>query len=96
MKWIKGYQDKHSNPVFKHCKNPDKWEIKDSRFIMFRYGKGGSIDIKIRENNSDFRNLLINDSDVKKYLSKKNIENLFDISNHTKNIKYIFDRVFKN
>ena len=38
MKWIKGYQDKHSNPVFKHCKNPDRWEVKDSRFIMFRYG----------------------------------------------------------
>ena len=34
MKWIKGYQDKHSNPVFKHAKNPDKWEVKDSRFIM--------------------------------------------------------------
>ena len=45
--WIKGYEDKHSNPVFKHCKNPDKWEVKDSRFIMFRYGKGGAIDIKI-------------------------------------------------
>ena len=55
MKWIRGYEDKHSNPVFKHCKNPDKWEVKDSRFIMFRYGKGGSIDIKIRENNSDFK-----------------------------------------
>ena len=34
--WIKGYEDVHSNPVFKHCKNPDKWEVKDSRFIMFR------------------------------------------------------------
>ena len=45
INWIKGYQDKHSNPVFKHCKNPDKWEVKDSRFIMFRYGKGGAIDI---------------------------------------------------
>ena len=55
FQWINGYQDKHSNPVFKHCKNPDKWEIKDSRFIMFRYGEGGAIDIKIRENNSDFK-----------------------------------------
>ena len=53
--WIKGYEDKHSNPVFKHAKNPDQWEIKDSRFIMFRYGEGGAIDIKIRENNSDFK-----------------------------------------
>ena len=49
IKWIKGYEDKHSNPVFKHCKNPDKWEVNDSRFIMFRYGKGGAIDIRIME-----------------------------------------------
>ena len=40
--WIKGYEDVHSNPVFKHCKNPDKWEVKDSRFIMFRYGEGSA------------------------------------------------------
>ena len=53
--WIKGYEDKHSNPVFKHCKNPDKWEVKDSRFIMFRYGKGGAIDIRIMENDTDLK-----------------------------------------
>ena len=35
--WIKGYEDTNSNPVYKHCKNPDKWEVKDSRVIMFRY-----------------------------------------------------------
>ena len=29
--------------------------MKDSRFIMFRYGEGGAIDIKIRENNSDLK-----------------------------------------
>ena len=55
FQWINGYEDKNSNPVFKHAKNPDKWEVKDSRFIMFRYGKGGAIDIKIRENNSDLK-----------------------------------------
>ena len=56
FKWINGYEDKHSNPVFKHCKNPDKWEVKDSRFIMFRYGRGGgAIDIRIMENDTDFR-----------------------------------------
>ena len=55
INWIKGYQDKHSNPVFKHAKNPDRWEIKDSRFIMFRYGKGGAIDIRIMENDTDFQ-----------------------------------------
>ena len=55
MKWIKGYEDKNSNPVFKHCKNPDKWEIEDSRFIMFRYGEGRAIDIRIREKNTDLK-----------------------------------------
>ena len=55
IKWIKGYEDKHSNPVFKHAKNPDKWEVKDSRFIMFRYGEGNAIDIRIMENNTDFK-----------------------------------------
>ena len=54
-RWIKGYEDKHSNPVFKHCKTPAKGEVKDSRFIMFRYGKGGSIDIRIMENDTDFK-----------------------------------------
>ena len=55
VKWIKGYEDVNSNPVFKHCKNPDKWEVKDSRFIMFRYGEGGAIDIRIMENNTDLK-----------------------------------------
>ena len=53
--WVKGYEDKHSNPVYKHAKNPDKWEVKDSRFIMFEYGEGNAIDIRIMENNSDLR-----------------------------------------
>ena len=53
--WIKGYEDTHSNPVYQHCKNPDKWEVKDSRLIMFRYGEDGSIDIRIMENDTDFQ-----------------------------------------
>jgi len=55
IKWIKGFEGPNSNPIFKHAKNPDKWEVKDSRFIMFRYGEGGAIDIRIMENNSDLR-----------------------------------------
>ena len=53
--WIKGYEDVHSNPVYKHTKNPYKWEVKDSRFIMFEYGEGGAIDIRIMENDTDFK-----------------------------------------
>ena len=55
IKWIKGFEGPHSNPIFKHAKNPDKWEVKDSRFIMFRYGEGGAIDIRIMENDADLR-----------------------------------------
>ena len=53
--WEKGYEDKHSNPVYRWATNPDKWEVKDSRLIMFRYGEGGAIDIRIMENDSDFQ-----------------------------------------
>ena len=55
IKWIKGYEDIHSNPVYKHCDNPDKWEVKSNRLIMSCYGNGNAIDIKIRENNTDFK-----------------------------------------
>ena len=55
VNWIRGFESENSNPIYKHCKNPDKWEVKDSRFIMFRYGKGGAIDIRIMENDKDFR-----------------------------------------
>ncbi len=55
INWRRGYESKNSNPVFKWATNPDKWEIKDSRFIMFRYGKGGAIDIRIMENDTDFQ-----------------------------------------
>ena len=46
-------------------------------------------------NKSDFKELLSEDKSVNKYLSIHQIESLFDINKHTKNISYIFDRVFK-
>ena len=46
-------------------------------------------------NKSDFKELLSEDKSVNKYLSIHQIESLFDIKKHTKNISYIFDRVFK-
>ena len=72
--WIKGYEDVHSNPVFKHCKNPDKWEVKDSRFIMFRYGKGGAIDIKVLDSKTDFAhhvNITVDDGKLKAIVSEQ-------------------------
>ena len=32
FQWINGYEDKHSNPVYKHAKNPNKWDISADRF----------------------------------------------------------------
>ena len=74
MKWIKGYEDTNSNPVFKHCKNPDKWEVKNSRFIMFRYGKGGAIDIRLMDTDNDLHhqiNITIEDGKVKAIVSEQ-------------------------
>ena len=55
MKWFKGYEDKHSNPVYKHCYDPDKWEIKSNRLIMTCYGKGGAIDIRLMDTDNDLQ-----------------------------------------
>ena len=44
---------------------------------MFRYGKGGSIDIKIRENNSDFKhdiNITVDDDGKLKAIVSEQIK----------------------
>lgn len=43
----------------------------------------------------DFKELLLSDQDVTRYLDKKEIENSFDLNYHLKYIDYIFNRVFK-
>lgn len=42
----------------------------------------------------DFKGLLLKDRDVKRYLTPKEIERLFDLGNYFKNIDYILRRVF--
>lgn len=42
-----------------------------------------------------FKDLLKKDRLIKKYLSNKEIDNFFDLKHYTKNINYIFKRVFK-
>lgn len=42
----------------------------------------------------DFKALLLKDRDVKRYLTPKEIERLFDLGNYFKNIDYILMRVF--
>ena len=68
MKWIKGYEDIHSNPVFKHAKNLDKWDIKSNRLIMSCYGEGNAIDIRLMDTDNDFQhqiNITVDDGELK-------------------------------
>jgi len=64
FKWIKGYEDKHSNPVYKHCDNPERWDIKGNKVFVSCYGKGGAIDIRIMDTDNDLQhqvNITIDD-----------------------------------
>jgi len=51
--------------------------------------------MKTWDNNEDFYTNLSKDKLIKKYLSTKELEKLFDLNYHTKNVNYIFSRVFK-
>ena len=51
--------------------------------------------MKVWKEKKDFYNELLNDGEVMKYLSEKELKQLFDINYHLKNIDFIFDRVFK-
>lgn len=42
----------------------------------------------------EFKGLLLKDRDIKKYLSKAEMDNIFDLRHYFKNIGYIFERVF--
>ena len=72
--WIKGYEDKHSHPVYKHCKNPEKWEVKSNRLIMSYYGDGGAIDIRLKDSDKDLQhqlNITIEDGKLKAIVSEQ-------------------------
>ena len=51
--------------------------------------------MKVWAEGKDFKDLLLSDQDVTRYLDKKEIENSFDLNYHLKNVDYIFNRVFK-
>jgi len=51
--------------------------------------------MKVWAEGKDFKELLLSDQDVTRYLDKKEIENSFDLNYHLKNVDYIFNRVFK-
>jgi adenylosuccinate lyase len=45
---------------------------------------------------TDFKKLLLKDKTIRKYLSSKEIEHVFDLSYYLKHIDYIFKRVFRS
>ena len=62
--WIKGYEDKNSNPVYKHAESPESWKVKCNKLFMQCYGKGGAIDIRLMDTDNDFQhqiNIVIGD-----------------------------------
>ncbi len=74
FQWINGYEDKHSNPVYRHAKNPDKWEIKSNRLIVSYYGDGGAIDIRLMDTDKDLQhqiNITIDDGKLKAIISEQ-------------------------
>ena len=51
--------------------------------------------MKTWDNKEDFYTNLSKDKLIKKHLTSKELEQLFDLNYHTKNVNYIFSRVFK-
>lgn len=50
--------------------------------------------MKSWEKGVEFKKLLLKDKEVKRYLSSKDIEDIFDLEYYLKNVNYIFKRVF--
>jgi adenylosuccinate lyase len=50
--------------------------------------------MKSWEEESDFKKILLKDKEVKKYLTAKEIGEIFDLKYYLKNVDYIFKRVF--
>jgi adenylosuccinate lyase len=42
-----------------------------------------------------FINLLLNDNEIRKYLTEDEIKSIFDLNYYTRNLDYIYERVFR-
>ncbi len=51
--------------------------------------------MKVWSQNVDFLELLTNDEEIKGKVSAKKLQEIFDLSYHTKNVDYIFQKIFK-
>ncbi len=50
--------------------------------------------LKVWEEKGDFKELLLSDADIAKYLTNDQIEELFDLAHHLVHVETIFERVF--
>ena len=72
--WVKGFEGPNSNPVYKHCDNPDKWDVECNRLIMSSYGEGNAIDIRLMNTDSDLQhqlNITVEDGKLKAIVSEQ-------------------------
>jgi adenylosuccinate lyase len=60
----------------------------------YAYGVVQNTAMKSWKTGSQFRTLLLKDKEIRKYLDKREIENIFDLKYYLKNVNYIFKRVF--
>jgi len=63
-----------------------------SREESYRIVQG--ISMQVWQGESDFKELLLKDTEVSKYLSNKEIDDCFDYRNYLQHIDFIFKRVF--
>ena len=52
---VKGYEDKHSYPVYKHAESPSQWKVECNKVFMSCYGEGRAIDIRLMNTDNDFQ-----------------------------------------
>jgi adenylosuccinate lyase len=64
-----------------------------TRETAYAYVQRNAMDVW--KHGGDFQARLQNDTDIKKYLTNREIEDCFDLSHMLKNVDYIFKRVFK-
>jgi adenylosuccinate lyase len=50
--------------------------------------------LKVWDTGNDFKTLLLEDPDIREYLTKESIEEIFNLDYHFKYVEEIFDRVF--
>ena len=72
--WVKGYEDKHSNPVYKHAKSPSQWKVDCNKVFVSCYGEGEAIDIRLMNTDKDLQhqiNITVEDGKLKAIVSEQ-------------------------